>query len=339
MPTARHVWLRPLSALLCFVLAGGIAACGESEEETQAKKRAAERKAFVRFDSRQVAEHFKRLSGAELGKEFGAQGYDVLALAEGGEDRDAVRNRYGTFSVYVTKDPRSLDRQVAQAGSDKLVMGNVLVESPTADERFERTRAIFKTLGTPPEQVRLPPEETPCERAGIDPESDTDEGTCKVGQQTVTFANADGRLELPSATVSNLKAKGGSLIVSRRFGLTRRIPAQGGFVAVSFRLENTGDEPLGYLRPNLLVDGKRYTPDTTNQFYLQAGDPYPIQPGAFETVVFLWDIPRDAAAASLRKGAVELIAEEEPTTVDYAVALGRIRLPEVRRGSIRGAPA
>jgi len=103
--------------------------------------------------------------------------------------------------------------------------------------------------------------------------------------------------------------------------------AQGGFVAVTFRLENTGDEPIYARDPTLVVDGKRYSADPAKQTYLPVINPATIQPGAFETVAFLYDIPVPAARRGRSEGVLEVGADERETSADFATALGRIRLP------------
>jgi hypothetical protein len=140
----------------------------------------------------------------------------------------------------------------------------------------------------------------------------------------LTIANADGRLEDPGKAISDVRVETGTTIVNDRFGGRQKFRAQGGFVAVTFRLENTGDEPTYARDPTLVVDGKRYSADPAKQTYLPVINPATIQPGAFETVAFL---PVPAARRGRSEGVLEVGADERETSADFATALGRIRLP------------
>ena len=124
--------------------------------------------------------------------------------------------RYGTFSIYVAKNERALDALVRRA-ERRAVVGNVVLDAVAGGgdaqsrQAFQRTTRVLKTLGTPPEQVMLPPEDTPCGEAGIDPGgAGVEEGTCRFGQQTLTIAKADGRLETPGKAISDVQVETGT---------------------------------------------------------------------------------------------------------------------------------
>jgi hypothetical protein len=112
------------------------------------------------------------------------------------------------------------------------VYDNVLVEATSSDPddaaAFRRVLRVFDTLGKPADEVKLPPGETPCERAGIDPDGGgTKEGTCKLGQQTLTVVNRGSPLKVPGKAIELGKVRIGSTITSRRYGITRRVRAKG----------------------------------------------------------------------------------------------------------------
>jgi hypothetical protein len=91
----------------------------------------------------------------------------------------------------------------------------------------------------------------------------------------LTIANADGRLETPGKAISDVQVETGTTIVNDRFGGRQKFRAQGGFVVVTFRLENTGDEPTYARDPTLVVDGKRYSADPAKQSYLPRAQSLP----------------------------------------------------------------
>lgn len=82
--------------------------------------------------------------------------------------------RYGTFSIYVAKNEQALDALVRRA-ERRAVVGNVVLDAvagggdPQSRQAFQRTTRVLKTLGTPPEQVKLPPRTRRVGRRGSTP--------------------------------------------------------------------------------------------------------------------------------------------------------------------------
>jgi hypothetical protein len=103
----------------------------------------------------------------------------------------------------VTGNQSTLNAILRRGGlGEHKVYDNVLVEAtssdPDAAAGFRGVLWVFDSLGKPADQVKLPPEETPCERAGIDPDGGgKKEGTCKLGQQTLTVVNRGSTLKIP----------------------------------------------------------------------------------------------------------------------------------------------
>jgi len=239
--------------------------------------------------------------------------------------------------VLVTGNKTALEaitKRPPQGG--RKVIDNVVIEgtgSSTGAEGFTRAAQIFSTLGKPASSVKLPPEETPCERAAIDPDGGTGkEGVCKAEQKTLTIANSDSPLKVKGRTLSGLRVKRGKIITSRRFGLIRRFRAKGGFIAASVKVANTGDEPLSSLRPNLVIAGKSYSEDDRASIYVNNPKSFPIQPGDSARVVVLFDVPVAAARKAVSEGALEISGDPETTSVEFSETIGRLRLKGAERG-------
>lgn len=285
---------------------------------------------FATFTVQDVQARFKELAGADL-QTSGASGLgtETLSLATEGMDASKIRQRYGSFLITVSSTKESFDRRrevSVSSGAEKVVKNVVLRGIGTDPAEFERVSRIVGSLGTPADQVQLPPEDTPCTKLGIDPDGGTGKtGTCLDQQQTVTVVDAKGPLELPLATVGSLDQKIGRTLTSRRFGITRRVKAQGAFVAVRVKIENTSDAPLTGLRPDLVINGRRYGADTRNGYYLNT-DAFPLQPGATARASFLFDVPRSADDPRTG-GALEFAADDRSySSPETAAQVGRIRL-------------
>jgi hypothetical protein len=285
---------------------------------------------FAAYTSQDVQQRFKELAGIDL-RVSGSSGLgtETLSLASTGMDDANVRRRYGSFLITVSKDEESFDRRreyAGSTGSEKIVKNVILRSIGSEPEEFERVARIVGSLGTPVAQVKLAPEDTPCSKLGIDPDGGTGKtGTCLEGQQTVTVVDAKGPLELPLATLTSVDQKIGRTLTSKRFGTTRRIRAQGAFVAVRVKVENTGNSPLTGLRPDLVINGRRYGADTRNGYYLSS-ETFPLQPGATARASFLFDVPRNADDPRTG-GALEFAADDQSySSPENAAEVGRIRL-------------
>jgi hypothetical protein len=282
---------------------------------------------FAVHSAEDVRQRFRELAGVDLEVSSSLTDSPTLTLSSTAEGT-AARQRYGGFLISVSSDEETMERRrrTVSGGPSKAVE-NVIVTGLSSDaDEFARVSRIVESLGTPVDRVRLPPEDTPCAKQGIDPDGGTGKtGTCLEKQQTVTVVDAAGPLELPVVTVARLTQRIGRSLTTRRFGLRRTVRARGAFVAIRARIENTSDAPLTSLRPDLVINGRRYAPDTRNSFSL-AESPFPIQPGGVETVTFLFDVPRTADDPR-EGGALEFSADEEPyMSPERAGAVGRIRL-------------
>jgi hypothetical protein len=282
---------------------------------------------FAVHSAEDVRRRFRELAGVDLQIAPSVAGNATLTLSSSSEST-AARQRYGGFLITVSADEETLERRrrITSSGPSK-VAENVIVTGLSSDpDEFARVSRIVESLGTPVDRVRLPPEDTPCAKQGIDPDGGTGKtGTCLEKQQTVTVVDSAGPLRLPAVAVTRLTQRIGRSLTTRRFGLPRTVRARGAFVAIRVRVENTSDAPLTSLRPDLVINGRRYAEDTRNGFSL-AESPFPIQPGGVETVTFLFDVPRTADDPR-EGGALEFSADDEfYIGPERAGAVGRIRL-------------
>lgn len=312
------------ASIVALVGATAITGCGGSDGGGDGE--------FARFTAQDVQQRFRELAGVELEIRRGIGDSTSLSLPTGQGVEDLARARLGGVDITVAEDEDALERrrEISVGSSETAVVGNVLVRSAFRDEKegFARALRIVRTLGKPASSVRLPPEDTPCEKAGIDPDGgDTKTGTCLDGQQIVTVVGPRDTLELPSATVTRTTQRVSRELVDRRYGTTRRTRAQGQFVTVRARVENTADAPLDRLPADLVINGRRYASDDANAFQLQEERPFPIQPGGTKTLTFLFDIPRTADDPGTG-GALQFSTDARVTsTPDRVATIGRIRLP------------
>lgn len=117
---------------------------------------------FAEFSAEDVRQHFEALTGFELESSATGDVLEVLSVP-GGRDGARVRNRYGSFSVFVTGNEQTLDRITGAGVTDDetKIYDNVAVSifsSPDGPgiEGTERLQKIFETLGESPEDVELP---------------------------------------------------------------------------------------------------------------------------------------------------------------------------------------
>lgn len=283
----------------------------------------------ARWSVRDVQQRFRELGGVGLQARPSYGDTTSLTLQTGTTDEELVRRRFGGAEVSVVTSAEALERRrESTSGLETAVMDNVVVRAGYAQERegFERAVRIVRSLGRPVGSVRLPAGETPCDRAGIDPDGGTSRtGTCLAGQRTVTIADAEGDLRLPGATASRASVRVTRTLTDDRYEPTRRIRAAGQFVVARVRIENTADEPLERIKADLIINGRRYAADRTNTLVLQ-DRPFPIQPGGVADLTFIFDVPRTAEDPATG-GALQFSADPRGGGVaSRAAVVGRIRL-------------
>lgn len=309
-------------ATTCAVMAAALllGACGDTGDDGGGVD-----EDFVVYTADDVVAHVEGLTGVRLVSSSG-QGLTFLNFPTG-RSADIARLRYGSFAVTVTSDRGALEAITQGGGPDQQALENVIVDLPGGEpEQTERVRRIFATLGTPLSEIRRPPEETPCEEARIDPGGGQGrEGTCRLDQQTLQIVNAGSELDLPAVRLSDLRVDSGTVLTTRGI-LGDRFEASGGYVGIEVDVENTGSAPVDSLRPSVVIDGRRYSEDPEGSFRYQSDTPYPIQPGDRASVRFLFDITDEAAGRALDEGTFELVADEEGSSVDFALGIARIRL-------------
>jgi len=181
----------------------------------------------------------------------------------------------------------------------------------------------------------LPAADRQCADEGIDPSGGTQEGTCRVGSLKVTIVNAPSVLHTP-VLAAKLVGVDTASSISGRTSFDRPTKARGRFVAVAFRLNNTGDQPLEFLDEKLLVDGKTYSADDDVEFNLNPKDPLPLQPGEKATLRAAFDVPPSVADRVRATGALSLPAArfEGESSLDDSTAQGRIRLAGAAGGGL-----
>lgn len=285
---------------------------------------------FARFTAQDVQKRFQEVSGFRLDTSGPLLGSTTLTLASDGPDASVAQQRYGSFQITVASDEDTLKRrQEGMSSGQVLTVDNVLLRGgygSADDAGYRRVSTILRSLGKPLSSVHLPPEDTPCERAGIDPDGGTGRtGTCLDGVQTVTVVPADETLTLPGETVSKPVTKVARTVKTRRYGTTRTLRARGRFVTVRTRIENTSNVPFNQPDAALVINGRTYAADDQD-FLLQEQGRLEYQPGERATVTFLFDIPRDAEDPRTG-GALQFATTNEGIgSPERAVTVSRIRL-------------
>jgi hypothetical protein len=305
-----------------------------------------------KYDDQDVSKLFQQAGGIELVTRPSTS-FDTLALPEESGSQANAQDRYGAFNIYVVKRREALQvfkqddqkREIrpengiywqrSSSGTgwtatrfyDNVVLTWIADEKKT-DARYDRLTAILANLGKPAGQVKLPPEDTPCAKQHIDPVGPGGEGTCRLGEKTLTIVNRDGTLELAAASVSGAELKIGSELVSRRFGLVdRHRPRNGAFVLVKYRLKNTGKTPLDSFDAGLAVGDRLFAEDQRTQFEVQPSeDPFPLQPGSSAEIVAPFDVAPSVAKQVRKAGALELSGDPDPSSLALSSSIGRIRL-------------
>jgi hypothetical protein len=312
-----------------------------------------------KYDDQDVTDLFQQAGGVELVTRP-SPSFDTLTLPTSSGSSASAQDRYGAFNVYVVKRKDALkvfkqddkkqeiepedgiywDRSSAGGGwtattfYDNVVLTWIADEKKT-DARYKRLTTILSNLGKPAGEVTLPPEETPCAKQNISPSGPGKEGTCKLGEQTLTIVNRDGTLKLAAATASGVELRTGKEIVTRRFGLVERHrPKEGAFVLVKYKLKNRGKSPLDSFDAGLVVGDRLFAEDDRTQFEVQPGDdPFPLQPGSSASIVAPFDVSTDVAKQVRKNGAIEFSGDDDPTSLELSSSIGRIRLSAARTGA------
>jgi len=310
-----------------------------------------------KYSDQDVSDLFQQAGGVELVTRPSTS-FDTLTLPATSGASAGPQDRYGAFNVYVVKRKDALTvfkqddkkREIepedgiywnrsASGGwtatkfYDNVVLTWIADEKKT-DARYKRLTTILGNLGKPASEIKLPPEETPCQKQNIDPAGPGKEGTCKLDEKTLTIVNRDGTLKLAAGTAGGVELKIGKAIATRRFGLVQRHrPKEGAFVLVKYKLKNTGKNPLDSFDAGLVVGDRLFAEDDRTQFEVQPGDPFPLQPGTSSTIVAPFDVPSSVAKQVKKNGALELSGDEDPSSLDLANSIGRIRLSAARTGA------
>jgi hypothetical protein len=285
---------------------------------------------FAEFTVRDVQTRFQELTGVELQTSGSGLGSTTLQIPRGGEDALLFSQRYSNVRIDVFDDEDDFERRRDSGiGGEAVAVGNVLVRGGygSDDTGFRRAVPIVQSLGKPVSAVRLAPEDTPCARAGIDPDGGTTRtGTCLLGPRTVTVVGNDEELRLPTTTISRVRTRTADSLARPSFGgPSRRLRPRGRFVIVTARVENTSNAPIDRLEANLIIDGRLYSADNTAEGTLEER-PFPLQPGERVDVTTFFDVPtavRDPRA----EGALQLAnTEEQFQSPERALSVGRVRL-------------
>lgn len=308
--------------LVTAALAAGLVGCGGSDDGDDDD--------FARFSAQDVQKRFQEISGFRLQSYGAGLGSTTLTPDTSGTDGQLARRRYGSFQITVLDDEDALERRREAMGSGQVLTNeNVLLRGgygSDEDAAYRRVATIVRSLGRPLSSVRLPPEDVPCERQGIDPDGGSGRtGSCLDGLQTVTVVPADGVLTLPGETVAKPVTKIARTVTSRRYGSTRTLRATGQFVTVRVRIENTSNAPFNQPDAALVINGRTYAPDSRD-YLLQNRDRLEYQPGEKASVTFLFDIPRDAEDPRTG-GALQFGTTDEGVgSPERAPAVARLRL-------------
>jgi hypothetical protein len=338
-----------------LLLAPSVAACGDGKPSRTGDDAG-------KYKVEDVTGLFERAAGEQL-VSHASPSFDFLSLPESSSSpaSNSPIDRYGAFTIYVVKQMRAFSifkqdeskhevkpdangvywKRSASGGYqatrffDNVVLTWIAGDQRKLDQRWRRLTTILGNLGKPADQLKLPPEDTPCAKQNIDPIGPGREGTCKLSNQTLTIVNRDGTLTLEPAAISGVELKIGKAIVSRRFGLVERLrPREGAFVVVTYRLKNRANKPLESYDAGLQVGDKLYAADDRAAIEVQPGDsPFPLQPGSKRTIATAFDVTSPVARQVRRNGALEVSADAEPTSLDLSAALGRIRLSPASTGA------
>jgi hypothetical protein len=350
--------VRPTTIIASALMTGSLfTGCGLTKDEEPASKPARHPPATPKFMAGQVAGFFEAVTGDPLDVDT-ARTLDTVTLDRTDYKRSsAMRERYGTFLIFVLHDPSSTAMYKMDGGApitpdargiywhndggtytamkayDNVVL-SWSADDRRTDERFERLDGVLSKLGQPADKVRaaLPPEDQPC--------GDRPTGTCRddATGATVTTVNSGETLKLPDMNVKVTKAKTGRLVWrNRAYGRTV-YRAKGRYVAVAIRIENTGNEAIRTLYDaRLKIGEKLYDQSSEGTYTLTPDDAFPLQPGDSTMAALVFDVPVETAREALKSGYLAFPADGEFRTVEDAARLGLIRLAESE--SAGSAPA
>jgi hypothetical protein len=339
------------SALTLLAVAALVGGCGGGDDESGGTDAG-------QYKDQDVIDLFQQAGGVELVTRPSTS-FDTLTLPESSGASASAQDRYGAFNVYVVKRKDALRvfkqddkkqeiqpengiywrRSSAGGWTATKFYDNVVLtwiaDAKKTDARYRRLTTILSNLGKPANEIKLPPEETPCAKQNISPSGPGKEGTCKLDEKTLTIVNRDGTLKLAVATAGGVELKMGREIVTHRFGLVERHrPKEGAFVLVKYRLKNTGKSPLDSFDAGLVVGDRLFAEDDRTQFEVQPGeDPFPIQPGSSASIIAPFDVTTAVAKQVRKNGALELSGDADPTSLDLSSSIGRIRLSPSRTGA------
>ncbi len=323
----RRLLLTPLCLLLLTV-----AGCGGGEDEEPAAT------------PEEFAERFEPITGLRLKLVPG----DTFGTRLDRPEQPYRFPRFGTFSLVWSGDDRLretlLGRGVepdsegiywervgdgwsaGKAFGPRLVMRWTGEETKRTTPKWDRLERAVRAAYLGQTDV-LPPAEQPCEERGLDPLRG-ELGECSVEGMPVTFAEAVEPLRTPALEARVLGVETSDAI-SEETGVPER--AEGRFVEVAYRVRNTGNRPIGFLRLALRLGGRSYEPAVGAGVFVPRSREFPIPPGeSFETSV-AFDVDPDLAERARENGAL---------VVPAAIELGEPS-PDLAQGWIRlaGAPA
>jgi hypothetical protein len=350
--------VRPTTIIASALVAGFlVTGCGLVNEKPDPAP-PAQKPVTPKFMASQVTGFFEDVTGDPLDVSM-SRSLDSITLDRDDYKRSsAMRERYGTFLIFVLHDPRSTAMYKTQGGVpikpdsrgiywhndggtwtamkpyDNVVLSWIADERAT-DERFDRLDSVLSKLGQPADKVRaaLPPEDQPC---GEQPT-----GTCRdaTSGATVTTVESGDTLELPNMNVKVAKAKTGRLVWRKRTYGRTVYRAKGRYVAVAIRIENTGNEAIRTLYDARLKLGEKiYDQSSEGTYTLTPDDAFPLQPGDTTMAALVFDVPVDTARKALESGYLAFPADDDFRTVEDAARLGLIRLAE-SHGAAAVAPA
>ena len=315
--------MRRLLIACALFAAAALGACGGDDEERPQSKPP------TRLTAAQVQERFERLTGdrLEVDREFSDERKTILDPAADFTDRAGL---YGSYGITVYKDAKTARAEAAQdIGGDKPIAPaagiywdqypgddswearrtflNFVLDWEAPDERKrtdERWDRLVRIAGAIAEDSELPPEDQPCDQAGIDPAKGK-EGTCKRGGQTLIVVNRGKLMTAPG--------------IDARLVDVRQ---DDGVIVTHIEIRNKTGEEIQPPFALLAVGGRRFE---AARFGLKSD--FPLAAGETGETTLAYKVPKSLAKRALSEGGVLLPGDEEQfVTVPDATVLGRLRL-------------